>query len=242
MTFNPFTWDDSKQRVNSGVITVDLKDENGKILKASDLSSKVHISIPLEPSKQPSEKASFFTKSNEARYHEINVNHEKTLIQLQITPEDTNENLYFYLRYDQRPTINSYDLNGSISRNGRCIWKRLHDVEREKPECSMDRYAPIQTLAKKPGKYFLAVQSDGKPKRRRKRSCFDHGRQRRSCVEVKNPPPTLPKGENLTLVPEYDPATDKNYSVEAMMGSCVYWSEERNVWASEGCEVRGTKY
>ena len=69
---------------------------------------------------------------------------------------------------------------------------------------------------------------------REKRSCLGHGRQRRSCVGFKDPPP---KGFTETVTPQYNPSTDVNYTMTITQSSCLYWSEDRNKWISDGCKV-----
>ena len=101
--------------------------------------------------------------------------------------------------------------------------------------------SPIETLAKRPGKYFLGVQGYNRSERnsheREKRSCFGNRRQKRSCAEVKDPPPTPAQSENITVVPVYNSKSDHNYTVRVALGNCVFWSEEREKWITDGCRV-----
>ena len=46
--FNPYTWDSTKQRVNSDVLALDLKDHTRKVIKVSNLSNNVVIVTPLK--------------------------------------------------------------------------------------------------------------------------------------------------------------------------------------------------
>ena len=73
--------------------------------------------------------------------------------------------------------------------------------------------------------------------RRQKRSCFGNGRQKRSCVQVKDPPPTPSQGKNVSVLPMYDPAISRNYTMKVALGSCVFWSEEQEKWTAKGCQV-----
>lgn len=240
--FNPYTWDSTKQRVNSDVLALDLKDETRKLIKVSNLTSDVIIVTPLKPQTVSLENPQYFTKNDDLRFHEIDVKYDNTLIMLEITPDETSINLFVYMRYGQRPTTQEHDLNVTVSKNERCVWTpSAHDRNGGATECSVNPLTPIETLAKQPGKYFLGVQSynttAANSHKRKRRSCFGNGRQKRSCVEVKDPPPTPPQSENITVVPVYDSKTDLNYTLRVAMGSCVYWSEEREMWITDGCQV-----
>ena len=240
--FNPYTWDSTKQRVNSDVLALDLKDNTSKLIKISNLSNNVIVVIPLKPQTAPLESPQYFTQNDNLRFHVIDVEYENSLIMLEITPTEANRDLYVYLRYGQRPTTQEHDLNATVTNNGRCVWtSTAHDKKGGKTECSFNHHAPIETLAKQPGKYFLGVQiynsTVTKLYKRKKRSCFGSKRQKRSCVEVKDPPPTPPQSKNVSVVPVYNSETDQNYALRVVLGSCVYWSEEREIWITDGCQV-----
>ena len=236
--FNPFTWDRTRERVASNVLSLDLKDDKQNLVEMSQLSSDVIIEIPLKPPKSPTKMSGFFTRDNLTRFHEITVDYENTMMQLEIAPEDKLVDLTIYLRFGRRPTIKEHDFNATISSNKICIWSKLG--QNSKNGCSSNYLTPINVLAKKPGKYYLAVvthSNSARPHMRQKRSCFGKRRQKRSCVEVKSPPPTPPQGENVSVVPVYDPSTDHNYTFTVAMGSCVYWSDMRQRWITDGCRV-----
>ena len=236
--FNPFTWDRTRERVASNVLSLDLKDDKQNAVETSQLSSDVIIEIPLKPQRSPEKMTHFFTKNNLTRLHEIIVDYENTTMQLEIAPKDKSVNLTIYVRFGHRPTIKKYDFNATISSNKRCIWSKLG--QNSKNGCASNHLTSIEILAKKPGKYYLAVvthSNSKKPQKRWKRSCFGQRRQKRSCVEVKSPPPTPPQGENVSVVPVYDPSTDHNYTLRVAMESCVYWSDMRQKWLTDGCKV-----
>lgn len=242
--FNPFTWDRTRERVNSNVLALDLKDDKRKVIDVSQLSSDVFIEIPLKAQKNPLQMSHFFTKKNSSRFHEINVDYENMTIQVDISPEDVTVTLAIYIRFAHRPTIKEHDFNGTLSSNERCIWTRKGENIEGTSGCSSNVLTPIYIVAKKPGKYYLAVESHNNlrnPQKRQKRSCFGEPRQKRSCVEVKSPPPTPPQSKNESVVPVYDPRADHNYTLKAAMGSCVYWSGNRQKWITDGCQVRQYK-
>ena len=243
--FNPYTWDRTKQRVNSDVLALDLKDDTRKLIKLSNLSNNVIVVTPLKPQTVSFESPQYFTQNDNLRFHKIDVEYENTLIMLEITPTEANTNLLVYLRYGQRPTTQVHDFNATVSKSEKCVWTPgVHDRKDGKTNCSR-LASPIETLAKRPGKYFLGVQgynrSETNPHKREKRSCYENRRQKRSCVEVKDPPPTPPQSENITVVPVYNSKSDHNYTVRVALGSCVFWSEGSEKWITEGCRVSAVK-
>ena len=240
--FNPYTWHSTKNRVNSDVLALDLKDETRKVIRLANLSDSFKVVTPLKPQEAIAENSHYFTNNDHLRFHEIDVEYEDTLIILEITPGEPSINLFVYMRYGQRPTIKEHDLNATVSSKGRCVWiPSAHDTKDDKTECSLNHLTPIKTLAKRPGKYFLGVQSyngsANNSHRRKIRSCFGNRREKRSCVKVKDPPPSPPQSKNVTVVPVYDSYTDQNYTLRVALGSCVYWSEEREMWITDGCQV-----
>ena len=66
-----------------------------------------------------------------------------------------------------------------------------------------------------------------------------NGRQKRSCIGVKDPPPS-PTPAPIVLRSEYNSTTDLNYTLFVTIGSCFYWSEVKEQWTDEGCKVRPT--
>ena len=238
--FNPYTWDSTKQRVKSDVLALDLKDDSHKLIKVSNLSDNVIIVTPLQKTRTVS--FEYFTQNDNLRFHVIDVEYENSLIMLEVTPTEANTNLFVYLRYGQRPTTQEHDLNATVSKTEKCVWSPgAHGRKDGKTKCSQLTSPIIETLAKRTGKYFLGVQgynrSGTNSHNREKRSCFGNRRQKRSCVEVKDPPPTPPQGRNVTVVPVYDSKSDHNYTLRVAHGSCVFWSEEKEKWITEGCRV-----
>ena len=241
--FNPFTWDGTRKRVASDVLALDLKDDARKTIKVSDLSKDVVIVTPLKPQQISLQFPQYFTQNDNLRFHQIDVEFENTLIMLEITSQDPSVSLFVYMRYGQRPTTQMHDLNATISKRETCIWTANgHNKSDGKTQCSSNGFSPvpIETVAQQPGRYFLGVQSYNtsvSSLKRQKRSCFGNKRQKRSHVDVKDPPPTPPRSKNVTVVPVYDPVTARNYTLRVALGSCVYWPEEQEKWTTDGCRV-----
>ena len=240
--FNPFTWDATRNRVDSNIMSLDLKDHARGLIEVSNLTKEVVISMPLKPQKISLEIPQYFTGKDNLRFHQINVEYENTLIILEIKPEEKSTTLFVYLRFRNRPTFEVHDINATISKEETCIWTTAHGSIRAKRQCFSHarEVMPIKALAMQPGRYFLGVQnynSSSSSHIRRKRSCFGNRRQKRSCVQVKDPPPTPPRSKNVSVVPNYDPTVDKNYTLRVALGSCVYWSEREEKWTTAGCQA-----
>ena len=238
IAFNSFTWDRTRERVNSYVLSLDLKDDRQTVMEISELSSDVIIEMTLKPQSYPLQKLPFFTNNNSPRFHEIKVDYENTVVQIDVAPENELVNLVLYIRFGQRPTIKEHDLNATVSGNERCIWTKMKKNLDGKNGCHSNRL--IEALAKRPGVYYLSLLSDNnftKSQKRQKRSCFGQRRHKRACVDIKSPPPTPPQSENVSVVPVYNPSTDHNYTLRVAMGSCVHWSDTQQKWITQGCRV-----
>ena len=237
-SFNPYTWDSTKERVGSDVVTLQLKNNDSKLIKVSNLTEDIVIVTPLKLQKiSASEKSWYFTKNDDLRFHEINVKYENTLLMLEIKPQDPTVHLFVYMRFGQRPTTQDYDLNATISHDEKCVWM----LSAGQTVCSLNPNATIQVLAERPGKYFLGLKNYNATinlsHTREKRSCLGGRRRKRSCVEVKDPPPSPPQTEKVSVIPVYDSKTDQNFTLKVALASCVYWSEKFDKWISSGCRV-----
>ena len=240
--FNPYTWDVTRERVDSDILALDLKDDERKPIKVSGLINDVVIVTPLKPQQISFQIRQYFTQNDNLRFHLIDVKYENTLIMVEIAPTDESVTLFVYMRHSQRPTTQVYDLNATISKQATCIWWNTQEKSFGRAKCFSNRFAtvPIETVARQPGRYFLGIKSDDTSVtslRRQKRSCFGNGRQKRSCVQVKDPPPTPWEGKNVSVLPMYDPAISRNCTMKVALGSCVFWSEEQEKWTAKGCQV-----
>lgn len=62
-----------------------------------------------------------------------------------------------------------------------------------------------------------------------------HRRERRSCIKVKDPPPTPSKF--VLDVKTYNPETDVTYQFSSSVSACMFWSEAEQQWKKDGCKV-----
>ena len=141
------------------------------------------------------------------------------------------------MRQGRRPTVTEYDLTKRIPDESCSI-----SPQASQRSCSEEAYDVVlyHELISEAGKYYIGILYEGgsvRPQGRKKRSCFGSGRQKRSCVEVKDPP----RPENKTIKPVYNSRTDMNYSMNILEESCVFWDSREEHWLSTGCRVRVLK-
>ena len=144
------------------------------------------------------------------------------------------------MRFGSRPTSQEHDLNGTVSRNGMCVWTRTQGKSTGSDFALQTKQTLFIFWHRKLGSIMSRCEVTRrfvKPHQRQKRSCFGHERQKRSCIEVKSPPSAPSQNKNVSVVPSYNPSTDHNYTLRVALASCVYWSDDRQMWTTEGCQV-----
>ena len=157
-----------------------------------------------------------------------------TLLAFQIKPHQQ-ASLSVFIRYGERPTTTLYDAKRNVPDEGCVI-----TTQNSSGSCNEEKFHVLLSddIITKPGAYFVGVlynDSANEASRRQKRSCFGKGRERRSCVEPKDPP--RPPSFSTTIVPTYDPMTDANYSLSAQEDKCLFWNNTADQWSSQGCKV-----
>ena len=239
VNFNPYSWDKSSKAIQSGVTSFELQSDNATKVNISNLYEDIVMVIPIaRPPKNNTNTGDVsdhsFLKPNKMSIRSYNV-------ELADVPVSITMSVSFvvvvevFVKFGSRPAIDNFDLNFTVPFKLMC--KNKTDGERNKTHCLPDKRS-ITVVPTKPGLIFvgilyLGVKSSATHSRQR-RSCFGHGRQRRSCVGVKDPPP---RGVTKTVIPQYDPSTDVNYTMSITQSSCLYFSEDKDKWTSDGCKV-----
>lgn len=75
-SFNPFTWDSSSSLVKSHVLSLNIKDHEGKQLTVKDSKENIKIKIPRQIKLPPEESVSYFVKPSaegKMQYHEMDL-------------------------------------------------------------------------------------------------------------------------------------------------------------------------
>ena len=239
---NYYYWDSSADLITSRVIAIDLRGESGEVLKVQNLKTDIQLGIPVEgqlTNNQSDAGDTLFLKPEEARYHKLHMIHEQTSFLITITAE---ESLSVFVKYGSRPSVEEHDKNYTIPDFSSCVRNSVMDDE-EDYNCTRHPHQLLITneVLKKPGVYYLGIlysvnSSSGNHSHRTRRSCFSTGRQKRSCVETKDPPPPLGVYE-AAPTPVYDSRVDLNYTIANEELSCRFWSHDQQKWLTEGCKV-----
>lgn len=246
---NPYTWDTSASDIKSVVLDFELKDENGHRINIYNLEQEVELF--LSPPNQNVEKVKeYFVKpSNNGtmQFHKLEFPGAEYAISIRIVPIG-NETLKLYLRYAQRPTLTNYSFTATVPEYSSCNYS----VEKGYTNCTSDIFTVTVSSATTghTGPHYLGVANErlsnqeksdsssrGQMKRVR-RDCSHKGRQKRSCVGVKDPPTTPPPV--LVITQPYNASTDVNYTLQVSMATCQYWNVTAQAWTTEGCKVGHT--
>ena len=248
MTFknNPYTWDTGASNIKSAVLDFELKDKNGHRIDFYNLEQDVELF--LSPPNQNVEKVrEYFVRPSDngtMQFHKLEFPEAEYAISIRIVPIG-NETLKLYLQYAKRPTLTNYSFTATVPDYSSCNYS----VEKGFANCTSDIFTVTVSSAttRHTGPHYLGVSNEklshqeksnsssrGQMKRVR-RDCSHNGRQKRSCVGVKDPPTTPPPV--LVRTQAYNASTDVNYTLQVTMATCQYWNVTAQAWTTEGCKV-----
>ena len=238
VNFNPFSWDNSSKAIQSNVVGLELKNGKAKI-NVSNLDEDIVMVVPISSPPKSNTNTSdvpehSFLKPNKiaTRMYNAELADVPVSIKMSVVVAVAVE---VFVKFGSRPAIDNFDHNFTVTFKSMC--QNQTDGEQNEMSCLPDE-SSMTVVPPKPGLLYVGIlflgAKNNSEHSRQRRSCFGHGRQRRSCVGVKDPPP---KGVTKTVIPKYDPSTDVNYSMSITQTSCLFWSEEKNKWASDGCKV-----
>ena len=258
---NPYTWDISSLGIKSSVIDFSLKTPDGKSLDVSDLQEPVELFIPKKEDAQSMRNNTakhYFAKpghgSENMRYHRVVVPSESVLVTVELKAED-GKYMEVYVSHQTRPTVVKHDFATVIPDLSSCS-----EIRGTKGfNCSSDpfRFDISSAVTGHTGQHFVGIKfldhesnssSSLEPRveiaaLRQARSCESlSGRQKRSCIGVKDPPTTPPQTPTspMVIIPKYNSSTDVNYTMFVTITSCLYWSEKMQAWTDDGCKVENS--
>ena len=239
VNFNPYSWDNSSKAVQSSVTSLELQSDNATTVNVSNLDEDILMVIPISsPPKNNTlntdvPEHSFF-KPNKMSIRSYNAELADVPVVIKMGTV-VSVVVEMFVKFGSRPTIDNFDHNVTLTFQSMC--ENQFEGEQNKASCLPDE-SSATVVPPKPTIIYVGILSLGAKNNtehsRKRRSCFGHGRQRRSCVGFKDPPP---KGVTKTVVPQYDPSTDVNYTIIITQSSCLYWSEDKDRWSSDGCKV-----
>ena len=243
VNFNPFTWDNSSKAIQSSVTSLELKSGNSGQVNVSNLDEDIVIVIPIlrapvNNTNTSKELEHSFLKPKKLSFRSYYAEVADVPVSIKISADKSDVVLELFVKFGSRPSVEDFDQNATITFNSMC-GNQTHGKSNE-TSCVLE--TEVKVLPSKPGLLYVGLlylgAKNSKEHSRERRSCFGHGRQRRSCVGFKDPPP---KGVTKTVFPQYDPSTDLNYTITITQSSCLYWSEDKNKWTSDGCKVISTR-
>jgi len=237
LTINPYSWDNSSLSVTSSVCSLELKNEETGTLNVSDLENDIEITLPITTEESESaEQESYFLKPYEMTISSYYAELGNVPVSLSVAGVDKDAIVEVFIKFGSRPTVEDFDQNFTVAFTTTCR-NGLSDGGQNLSNCAVDQISfsvvPAESSVIYVGMLFLGEKNATEHSRKR-RSCFGHGRERRSCIGTKDPPPN---GYNMTVIPEYDSSTDVKYTMSISQASCLYWSQSKEKWISDGCKV-----
>ena len=236
--FNPFTWDKSSELVQSSIVSLELQSsETSETIGVADVDSDIEIMIPLNrvPVNTSDTTEHSFLKPSKISTHKYYLDMPSLSFSLKLGTQAKDITIEMFVKFGSKPTVEEFDYNFVMQFNTTC--ENQTDFEKTDTCSPLQETSvtlvPSETSLLYVSLLFLGAKNINEHARIR-RSCSGHGREKRSCVGVKDPPP---KGVTKTVIPQYDPLTDVNYTLTIIQSSCLYWSEDDEKWTSYGCKV-----
>ena len=237
VNFNPYTWDQSSKAIQSSVTSLELKSGKSEI-NVSNLHEDIIMVIPIfsqsKSDGNESERSDHrFLKANKMVVHSYYAELPNIPVTMEMSIQETDVVIVeLLIRLGSRHTVDNCDYNFTISFEQTCELSK----EKINETCTFEKRSVTVVPATK-GRLYIGIvgRKNSTHHSRNRRSCFGHGRQKRACVGFKDPPPKA--GITKPVVPQYDPSIDVNYTLTITQAGCLYWSEDKDKWTSDGCKV-----
>ena len=233
---NPYAYEPSSELIESSVCSFELSLEGKKTLNVTHLAEDIVITIPIisNSSDQDSPSETFLQPH---KMKIISFYAEKVGVPVTLTIKEQRDTavIEVFVRFGSKPSLREFDRNYTIFLDPSCpdSLESKGNEDHCQPKAFNVAIFPAEPRLIYFGLLYLGeknyVDHD-----RKKRSCLSGGREKRSCVGFKDPPP---KGYNKTVVPKYDSRTDINFKMALSQSNCLYWSVNEQQWTSDGCKV-----
>lgn len=127
-----YTWSNTSKEVNSYTVSLTLKDKDGRPLPTSNFSSYTDIYVPRNASGLPEEEEFYVIPLGDKayiQYHTVQVNSSNFSVHIQVRPRNESiGNLTVLLRYDERPTTETFDYNWTVPDFSSCSFTNVSRV------------------------------------------------------------------------------------------------------------------
>lgn len=224
----------SSNQVNSHVVNIELKDDNGGILEIKDLPDHITIEIPVAQNYgNITPLTEHFLNPGLMQHHIVDVQEKYTTVKFSIRI-CLQASVSAYVRYGEKPTEYVFDNVVVLPSEGNSSGSDCQNED--------SNMRTVWITAKQIGRFYIGLfvgQETDMVKSRKKRSILSGSSSEGRCVNFKPPPPTPPLPEEFVVIkPEYDPAKSVNYSLQVSTIRCAYWNEAEEKWKNDGCKVR----
>ena len=220
--------------MTSGVSSLELKNSTGNLLNVRDLTAPITIKLRNNYDLMNASR-SHYVGAQKTVFHKINVTHSGMALILTVRPENGKTEFFVSVKYGERPTAKSSDINTAVPNFSSCV-----QMSSDYANCSRDPYEVFvnNELVNKAGYYFIGIQLKSKGASR-KRRCSEQGRSKRACVQYKEAPAadTVNMAQSLHA-PQFSKG-DENYTLQIFPAACLYWNKAKSKWTTDGCKVSG---
>lgn len=235
--FNPESSVNSSNQVNSDVVNIELKDDNGGVLQIKDLPDDIVIEIPVAQNfGNITPLTEHFLNPGLMQYHIVDVQETHTTVKFSIRI-CLQASVGAYVRYGENPTEHVFDSVVILPSEGN---SSASDCQNQ-----YGNWRTVWITANQTGRYCIGLLWDEETetvKSRKRRSLLSESSSQDRCVNFKPPPPTPPPAAEFVIIkPEYDPSKSANYSLQVSTLRCAYWNEAEERWTNDGCKVRWWK-
>lgn len=247
---NPFSYDVSSQEVTTPIVDIKVINVEGdrEVLNITNLSKDIVIQIPYDDQQSVSPRNVFFKQSDNSsvQYHTTEVQKVGVAIEFLIEPLEDQVEMTVFIKFGMRPTIHDWDLRAKLPNYSSCSFASESSHDLHEGSCLDSPYSIFlpSTYLTRLGTYYIGVKFDAIPgnssgaQSRKKRDCGGGGRSKRSCIQYKDPPPTLPSnGKFATVNQGYDKSKHSNYSMEQLGLGCNFWNPTSSQFSGAGCRV-----
>lgn len=233
---NPYAYDPSSDSLKSSVCGFELKHEGKETLKVANLTEDIAIMIPTTSnSSDQATPSDTFLQPYKMTIRSFYAEQVGVPVTLTIEAQRDAAVIEVFVRFGSEPSPREFDRNYTIFLNPSCSGSS--ESKRNEDKCKSEAFN-VKIFPPEPSLIYFGLlyleEKNYADHDRRKRSCLGSGREKRSCVGFKDPPP---KGYNKTVVPQYDPRTDISYKMSISQSNCLYWSVNQERWTSDGCKV-----
>lgn len=248
---NPYSLHQPVDEINSEVLSLTLKDDNGNLMNISDLGSEISLKIPIsEKAENETPSVDEYSVPDFMLYRDFTESYGNSKIKLSL---DLQKSAPFelYVKYGAKPTKEDYDFATTLDKEN-C---------QDKTSICANISHHVWFDAERKGKYYIGLLHKGISTRKRrstlavdppekglqlgqilkKRMPRSNSQSTHSveelCVKFKDPPIDETTGKGTMDSPPYDPQESVNFTVVVDSVGCRYWSESNQQWLNDGCKV-----